>query len=112
MTDLLTRLKAFAGIAEHYVVSLGKRELHIALNSTLGEALKAAVTAGDQGTTAAQKMTLALAALMPTLKSYTGNLTALETDLETVGRSMLEDVLAQVKQTGPAMIFEALEAVV
>lgn len=112
MTSIGEQLKHALGIAKHYVVSLGKRELHIALDSPIGQALKAAVTAGEAGTTATEKMTLAVASLMPTLKLYAKDPAALESDLVTVAEKMLEDVLAQVKLTGPAAIFEALAEVV
>jgi hypothetical protein len=111
MSSLLTKIANLIHGGETFVVALGKRELKIAAASVLGQAVTAAIKAGEAGTTAAEKMELALTAFLPTLKTYITNPDALESDVETVAKSIIEDVLAQLKTTGPLAIFEALAAV-
>jgi hypothetical protein len=110
MSKFIDELTSIFHTTEHFVITLGKRELKVAATTPLGQAIKAAITAGEAGTTPVEKMTLALASFLPTLKTILADPSALETDLETAAKIILEDALAQVKTTGPLAIIEALAA--
>ena len=112
MSTLIDDIKSLFHTTEHYVITLGKRELKVAAGTPIGQAIKSAITAGEAGTSPVDKMEKALASFLPTLKVYVTDPKALESDIETAGRIILEDVLAQVKTTGPLAIIEALAGVV
>lgn len=108
MSSLLSKIESLFSSGEHYLVTLGKKELKVAATSSLGVAIKAAITAGEAGTTTVQKIELGIASLAPVIKTYITDPAALESDIETTARLVLEDVLAQIKTTGPLAIIETL----
>jgi hypothetical protein len=108
MTSLIHKIEnlfhAGAGAEiEHFVVTIGGTALKVAKESTFGTAILNAIKAGEAGTNAVQKIGLAIESLAPTIVSLIapGGVQAAQEDIETTARIAIEDVLAQLKNTGP-----------